>query len=122
MSHMQSHITTSYYAKSYYNIKSKINSHNQIILKVTTSGKEGNTCNCIIKDRCSRNGECLPKCIVYQATISSNLNNYHVKAYLEICETTFKVRYANHKKSFNYETYKNETYKSYQKNIGESRN
>ena len=31
------------------------------------------------------------------------------KEYIGLCETTFKKRYANHKKSFNHEKYKNST-------------
>ena len=33
----------------------------------------------------------------------------YTKIYKGICETTFKKRYANHKKSFNVPTYKNDT-------------
>ena len=43
----------------------------------------------------------------YYATINCDKENY-TKLYKGICKTTFKKRYANHKKSFNIPTYKND--------------
>ena len=37
---------------------------------------------------------------LYQATIKCRDSKYKQKRYKGICETTFKKRYANHKKSF----------------------
>ena len=92
------------------NIKSKINSHNHKILKNNTQQEENiKKCNCINKNQCPLNQQCLSTNIVYQANINSNLNNYKEKYYIGLCETTFKLRYANHKKSFNHEKYKNNT-------------
>ena len=41
--------------------------------------------------------------------MNSNKFNYDEKYYEGSCETTFKKRFANHKKSFNNEQWKNET-------------
>ena len=46
---------------------------------------------------------------MYKATLTSDLPNYPQKTYYGICETNFKLRYANHLKSFNIEKYKKET-------------
>ena len=90
------------------NVKSVINSHNQNILynheKTTTK-----TCNCINKSTCVMNNQCLSKTIVYQATVSSNKPDYTDKVYISISETPFKLRYANHLKSFNLIKYSNDT-------------
>ena len=80
------------------NIKSKINSHNHKISKNNTQQEENiKKCNSINKNQCPLNQQCLSTNIVYQANINSNLNNYKEKYYIGLCETTFKLRYANHK-------------------------
>ena len=55
------------------------------------------------------NGLCLMSSILYQALITCSDSKYNQKWYKEICETTFKKRYANHKKSFNLTKSKNDT-------------
>ena len=55
------------------------------------------------------NRKCLAGNVLYYAIISCDDEAYKVKLYKEICETTFKKRYRNHKKPFNVETYKNDT-------------
>ena len=82
------------------NIRSKINGHNKKILqsKPTVPQK---LCNCLIREDCPMNGLCLTSSILYQATITCSDSKYKQKRYKGICETTFKKRYANHKKSFN---------------------
>ena len=55
---------------------------------------------------CPLNQNCLTSSIVYEATLSSNLENKLKNKYIGLCETTFKIRY---KKSFNTEKYKNST-------------
>ena len=47
------------------------------------------------------NGACLKESLVYYATISCNDKNYKQKLYKGSCETSFKKRDSNHKKSFN---------------------
>ena len=46
-------------------------------------------------------GLCLKLNILYQPTRKCSDSKYEQKSYKGICETTFKKRYANHKKSFN---------------------
>ena len=50
------------------------------------------------------NGACL--ILVYYANISCNDKNYKPKLYKGSCETSFKKRYSNRKKSFNVLLYK----------------
>ena len=53
---------------------------------------------------------CLPQWnSLYYPRISCGDETYKLKFYKGICETTFKKRYANHKKSFNVEKNKNDT-------------
>ena len=55
------------------------------------------------------NGLCLKSSILYQGTTKSSDSKYKQKKYKGICETTFKKRYANHKKSLNLIKSKNDT-------------
>ena len=52
---------------------------------------------------------CLTENVLHYARISCDDETYKPKLYKGICETTFKKRYANHKKSFNAEKNKNDT-------------
>ena len=90
------------------NIKTKINAHNREILRNTPS-KNTKHCNCQQKENCPMNGACLKESLVYYATISCNDKNYQPKLYKGSCETSFKKRYSNHKKSFNVPLYKHDT-------------
>ena len=89
------------------NLKSQINSHNQNIFRAQPQSTP-KTYNCLKKEGCPMNGFCLTKSLLYYATITCDKENY-TKPYKGICETTFKKRYVNHKKSFNVPTYKNDT-------------
>ena len=53
--------------------------------------------------------KCLTENVIYEATITTPEPDNTVKKYIGLCETSFKKRYANHKKSFNHERYKNST-------------
>ena len=55
------------------------------------------------------NNNCQATNIIYEATIKSNAPDYTTKTYIGTSETPFKFRYANYKKSFNTEKYKNDT-------------
>ena len=54
-------------------------------------------------------GNCLPERIVYIAKISSDIPHYKEKEYKGICNTTYKIRFANHKKEFTNVRYRNST-------------
>ena len=89
------------------NIKTVINSHNAKILFHNKS-TEQRTCNCLNKQNCPLEQKFLITNIVYKAKVTSNNGNYQEKVYFGSCETTFKERFSNHKKSFNLNEYKNE--------------
>jgi len=90
------------------NVKSIINTHNRNILHKCDDQKR--KCNCINKDQCPIDNECLSENSVYQATVAYNSNGeQNENIYIGISEGTFKKRYANHKKSFAHEKYRNET-------------
>ena len=55
------------------------------------------------------NGACLKESLVYSATIRMNDKNHKPKLYKGSCEASFEKRYNNHKKSFNYLLYKDDT-------------
>ena len=78
-----------------------------------------NNCNCRNKDNCPLPDSCQTKCIIYQANIDCDIAGYKQKCYLGSCETTFKDRFGNHKKSFN--TLNIKMIRNYQKNFGKSK-
>ena len=67
------------------------------------------TYNCVNKDFCPLYQQCLTTCIIYQADLTLIENPKSTKSYIGIRETSFKKRYANHKKAFNIGKYKNDT-------------
>ena len=90
------------------NIKSIMNAHNRKILYPSpTIGKR--TCNYINISQCPLEQRCLSNNILYQANITPFGENSETKVYYGICETTFKLRYANHKKSFNHRNRKSDS-------------
>ena len=58
---------------------------------------------CLLQKRCLSNN------ILYQENITQLSENSETKVYYGICETTFKLRYANHKKLFNHRNHKSDT-------------
>ena len=61
------------------------------------------------KRRLTMNELCLTSSTLHPATIKCRDNKYKQKRYKGICETTSKIRYANHKKSLNLIKSKNGT-------------
>ena len=90
------------------NIRSKINGHNKKALQPKPTEPQ-KLCNCFVKEDCAMNGLCLKPSILNQATIKHSDSKYEQKRYKGICETTFKKRHANHKKSFNLIKSKNDS-------------
>ena len=88
------------------NIKSVINTYRKILYPSSTIGRR--TCNCINILQCSLQQKCLSNSILYQANIPFGKNT-ETKVYYRICKTTFNLRYANHKKPFNYRNHKSDT-------------
>ena len=87
------------------NIKSTIKAHNRKILYPSpTIGRR--TCNRINIPQCALQQKCLSN---NQANIIPLGENSKTKVYYGICKTTFKLRYANHKKSLNHRICKSDT-------------
>ena len=82
------------------NIRSKTYGHNKKIVQPKSTEPQ-KLCNCLVKEDCPMYGICLTSSILYQATINCSDSKYKQKRYKRICETTFKKRYANQRKSFN---------------------
>ena len=89
------------------NIKNIITSHNKKILNESEVVER--KCNCLKKEECPLENQCLSTNIVYEATLSDNASNATPATYIGISETTFKLRYANHKKAFNHARYEADT-------------
>ena len=90
------------------NIKTIINTHNKNIINLP---KENITrsYNCIRKHQCLLNEKCLTNNVLYKAIITPNEENSKTKIYYDIGETAFKLRYANHEKTFNSIKYQTDT-------------
>ena len=78
------------------NMKQIIQKHNRSQLQQRENNSNSRMCNCRNPDSCPLNGECLKKCIIYQATVSTNQK---VETYVGLTENTFKIRFTNHKAS-----------------------
>ena len=79
-----------------------IKAHNTKILS-EKKPEESAGCNCRTKSECPVPGECCQDKVVYHATVVEPSGS---KAeYFGSTETSFKLRYANHKKSFTHEKY-----------------
>ena len=88
------------------NIEHIIKNNNR---KITESYMEKNaetSCNCKEKNKCTYEGNCLIKSIVYMATVETKTNS---SSYIGMTGNSFKTRYYNHIKSFKNKRYKNET-------------
>ena len=99
------------------NIQAEIHKHNKNILKKDKKNHpDTQICNCTSKKQCPLNGHCLTESIVYQANITANIPGYKEKVFLSVSETTFKVRYGNHKNRLQSNVMK--TIRNYPRNIG----
>ena len=80
-----------------------------LIYNNTSSAIGRRTYNCINIPQCPLQQKCLSNNILYQANITPIGENSKTKVYYGICETTFKLRYTNHKTSFNHRNRKSDT-------------
>ena len=85
------------------NLKSIINAHNRKIL-YPSQNIARRTCNYINTPQYLLQQKCLGNSILYQAKITPIGRNSEIKVYYGICETTFKLRYSNHKNGLITET------------------
>jgi hypothetical protein len=90
------------------NIRSVIDNHNSKIIAsqriAPTSGERH--CNCRARNTCPLNGNCLAKCIVYQATVDTADKS---ESYIGSTALEFKSRYNNHTASFRHSSKRNST-------------
>ena len=85
-----------------------MNAHNRkILFPPPTIGRR--TSNCINRPQCPLQQNCLSNNILYQANVTPIGENSETKLYHGIYETTFKLRYTNHKKSINHRNRKSDT-------------
>ena len=88
------------------NIGAAINAHNKGLLNEKPPlVVEG--CNC--RNECPLDGKCLSKNVLYEAEVTSDIENYGAKVYKGITATAWKDRHGNHLKSFNHRKYKDDT-------------
>ena len=80
------------------NVKSKLDQHNRSELGKQEQ-REPPKCNCRDKNKCPLNSKCQESGIVYQATVKEK-GNGNTETYVGLTETSFKLRYANHKQTF----------------------
>ena len=89
-------------------LKAKINGHNKKVLENTPPSKT-NLCSCLKKENCPMRGACLTENLLYYTRINCDEETYRPTLCKGICQTTFKKRYVNRKKSFTAEKNKNHT-------------
>ena len=89
-------------------MKNITNTHNKKIIN-PPKDNIARTCNCIRKKQCPLNEKCLTNDVLCQESITTNEENPKTKIYYGVCETAFKLRYANHKKTFNNIKYQTDT-------------
>ena len=82
------------------NMSAIIPSNNKTILSNQRNQTEPPVCNCRNPCPLKNTGECRMSNVVYKATVSSS-DAVAPKEYIGISATEFKLRYANHKQSFN---------------------
>ena len=89
-------------------VKSIINAHNKKILHPPPVENDNEqSCNCMVRENCPLENNCLAANIIYEGTIHSD--NQPNKKYIGLCEPTFKKRYGGHKSSLTNPKYKHQT-------------
>ena len=86
-------------------MKTIINSHNHKVTNPKTITKD-RTCNCMDKAKCPLSQNYLTINIIYKAVLTSTNPHYKEKIWFGTAETTFKLQYSNHQRSFKFLKYK----------------
>ena len=94
------------------NIAQIISSHNKKVMRdfeeKEAGWREKKWCNCRGgEETCPVEGKCQKEGVLYEGKIEVEGEN--AKKYIGGCATTFKIRWSNHKKSFNHEKHKHDT-------------
>ena len=87
------------------NVKQTISNNNHRLLqlhRMKESSQDSKLCNCRQKSSCPLDGKCLPKCVVYKATVTETTSN-NQETYIGLTENEFKTRFNLHKSSFKLE-------------------
>ena len=87
-------------------MESFLNTHNKKVLNSNEPQNDKKDCNCMNKNLCPLDGNCLEKSIIYKAEVTSTDGK---KCYIGCTENEFKTRYYDYKTSFKYDKYKNKT-------------
>ena len=82
------------------NVERKIQKHNQKILNENLAENKEKLCNCRDKNKCPVENKCQTENVIYKATAEHNNTK---TTYIGSTSTTFKLRYTNHKHTFNNE-------------------
>ena len=90
------------------NLEQIIKGHNAKLTKHNETSN-GPQCNCITPTECPLLGKCQQKNVVYCAKVVETGVEDTILGEYYGCTDDFKIRYGNHKKSFNHEAYKNDT-------------
>ena len=92
------------------NMSKIIKGHNSRVRHAANPATSNTTrrCNCRKPLECPLNGECLASCIVYQATVKTS-GEASAMHYIGSTETSFKLRYSNHKASLTHASKANQT-------------
>ena len=74
--------------------------HNKSVLEKQSEKNKApeKECNCRDASKCPLKGQCLAKCIVYQATVKTASDKE--STYIGLTENSFKTRWYNHRQSF----------------------
>ena len=93
-------------------MKQILSGHNSNILNkyldTQTDTQTNKDCNCKHRVECPLDNKCLTDCLVYQATVTQP-SEAKQDIYIGLSADKFKLRLANHKKSFKHESYQYET-------------
>ena len=108
MSLIEKHFSPHHKLHKLFNRNNVINTHNRNILYPSPTIVR-RTCNCITIPQCPLQQKCLSNNILYQTNITPIGENSETEVCYGICRTTFKLRYAYHKKSFNHRHRKSDT-------------
>ena len=87
------------------NVKTIISNHNKAQINKSNPTNDSN-CNCRNSSTCPMDGQCNDQNSIYQAEVTTSTSR---ETYIGQCDTTFKLRYRNHERSFRNERYKHAT-------------
>ena len=88
------------------NVAQNIGSHNKSLMTARNDDEEAASCNCRNKATCPVPDKCTAKCVVYQATVTTNNSS---ETYVGSTFNSFKTRLNDYHTSFRYPKYRTKT-------------